>query len=210
MATAPSYDVIVVGGGIAGSSLAGVLARSGLGILVVEKEARFRDRIRGEGTFPWGRADALQLGLGDVLRQAGCVDHRGLQWYEGHRPASIDLYAPHSIDGLSAMGFSHPRLQETLFSWAAAQGATVIRPAKAISASFAGTPSVSVLHDGDQHDYSARLVVGADGKLSAARGWFGPRRCPIPNATGSAGSSSPAFAPTIATPTTSATRARSG
>ena len=179
-------------------------------MLVVEKEARFRDRIRGEGTFPWGRADALQLGLGDVLRQAGCVDHRGLQWYEDHRPASIDLYAPHSIDGLSAMGFSHPHLQEVVLGWAAAQGATVIRPAKAVAASFAGTPSVSVLARWRQHEYSARLVVGADGKLSAARRWFGSGRCPIPSATGSAGSSCPAFAPTTATPTTWATRATSG
>ena len=32
---------------------------------------------------------------------------------------------------------------------------------------------MSVLHDGGQRDYSARLVVGADGKLSGARGWFG-------------------------------------
>ena len=173
MAVARSFDVIVVGGGIAGSSLAGVLARSGLGVLVVEKEAQFRDRIRGEGTFPWGRADALWLGLGDVLRQAGCVDHRGLQWYEDHRPASIDLYAPYSIDGLSAMGFSHPRLQEALLAWAESQGATVVRPAKGVAASVAGTPSVSVQHDGGQHEYSARLVVGADGKLSAARSWFG-------------------------------------
>ncbi len=37
------FDVIVVGGGIAGSALAGVLAQSGLGVLVVEREERFRD-----------------------------------------------------------------------------------------------------------------------------------------------------------------------
>jgi flavin-dependent dehydrogenase len=46
---APSvFDVIIVGGGIAGSTLGGVLARSGLGVLVLEKEERFRDQVRGE------------------------------------------------------------------------------------------------------------------------------------------------------------------
>jgi flavin-dependent dehydrogenase len=50
--TASVFDLIIVGGGIAGSTLGGVLARDGLGVLVVEKEARFRDRIRGAGTWP--------------------------------------------------------------------------------------------------------------------------------------------------------------
>jgi flavin-dependent dehydrogenase len=46
---APSVsDVIIVGGGIAGSTLGGVLARSGLGVLVLEKEERFRDRVRAK------------------------------------------------------------------------------------------------------------------------------------------------------------------
>jgi ribulose 1,5-bisphosphate synthetase/thiazole synthase len=36
MTRTPVFDVIVVGGGIAGSALGGVLARAGLGVLVVE------------------------------------------------------------------------------------------------------------------------------------------------------------------------------
>lgn len=35
---ARTFDVVIAGGGLAGSSLGGVLARSGLGVLVVEKE----------------------------------------------------------------------------------------------------------------------------------------------------------------------------
>ena len=58
-----TYDVIVIGGGIAGSCIAGILARNGHGVLVVEKEATFRDRIRGEGTWPWGVVEARRAGL---------------------------------------------------------------------------------------------------------------------------------------------------
>ncbi len=58
MTAATGYDVIVVGGGIAGSVLAGVLARAGYGVLVLEKETVFRDRVRGETTWPYGVADA--------------------------------------------------------------------------------------------------------------------------------------------------------
>ena len=128
MATGRAFDVIVVGGGISGSTLAGVLARSGLGVLVVEKEARFRDRVRGEATLPWGLADALAMGLGDVLARAGCVELRGLQHYDDRRRSALDIFTTHSIDGLPEIGFSHPGLQEEALTWAEGQGATAIRP----------------------------------------------------------------------------------
>ncbi len=173
MAAGRTYDVIVVGGGIAGSSLGGVLARSGLGVLVVEKEAQFRDRVRGESTYPWGVAEALRAGLGDLLQQAGSVELSAFQPYKDRRPAKTYEWATDSIDQLSEIGFSHPRLQEEAVAWAGAQGATVIRPAKASRSSNDGRRSVAVLHDGRDEEYSGRLIVGADGKQSAVRGWFG-------------------------------------
>jgi 2-polyprenyl-6-methoxyphenol hydroxylase-like FAD-dependent oxidoreductase len=168
-----SFDVIVVGGGIAGSTLAGVLARSGVGVLVVEKEARFRDRIRGEGTYSWGVAEANRANVGTLFQRAGGVELVAYQKYEQQRLASTYRWATDSIDGLPEIGFSHPRLQETAFNWAASQGASVLRPAKAIAASQPGRASVTVLQDGQESEYSARLIVGGDGKLSAVRGWFG-------------------------------------
>jgi 2-polyprenyl-6-methoxyphenol hydroxylase-like FAD-dependent oxidoreductase len=165
--------VIVVGGGIAGSALAGVLARSGLGVLLIEKEPRFRDRVRGESTYPWGVAEALRAGLGDLLEQAGTVELSAFQRYEDRRVASTYVWATDAIDGLSEIGFSHPGLQEAAFTWAASQGATVMRPVKAIAATHGGRPSVIVAHDGRSSEYSARLIVGADGRQSKVRGWLG-------------------------------------
>ncbi len=173
MVTTRSYDVTVVGGGIAGSTLAGVLARTGLGVLILEKEARFRDRVRGEATLPWGRADALAMGLSDIFAQAGSVELRGMQWYEDQHRSSLDVFATDSIDGLSEIGFSHPRLQEVALTWAEGQGATVIRPAKATSATVGTNPSVMAVVDGRESEYRSRLIVGADGKQSMARRWFG-------------------------------------
>ena len=96
-----------------------------------------------------------------------------MQWYEDQHRTSMDTYAPASIDGLSALGFSHPRLQDVALTWAETQGATVIRPAKAVAASVGASVSVTVLADDGPADYRARLVVGADGKLSMTRRWFG-------------------------------------
>ena len=76
------FDVVIAGGGLAGSSLAGVLARGGLGVLVVEKEGGFRDRIRGELAWPWGHAEALRAGLGEPLEQLGVVPLPDIGFYQ--------------------------------------------------------------------------------------------------------------------------------
>ena len=166
------FDVIVVGGGIAGSTLGGVLARAGLGVLVLEKEERFRDRIRGESTWPWRVAEARQAGLTELLEAAGTVKTRALKRYENGQPVET-VWERTDSDDSPGMGFVHPQLQEAAFTWAAAQGATVIRPAKAIGFSHNGKPSLSVAMEGRETDYTARLIVGADGKLSMVRRWTG-------------------------------------
>jgi menaquinone-9 beta-reductase len=168
MALTQAFDVIVVGGGLAGSALAGVLAQAGLGVLVVEREAGFRDRIRGELTWPWGVAEARKLGLEVVLEQAGRVELPAVQFYEDRRVAVTEPF-----EAVPMNGFSHPRLQEALFTWAGVQGATTVRPAKATGFARNGRPTVTVTADGRAVDYTARLVVGADGKLSAVRRWAG-------------------------------------
>jgi 2-polyprenyl-6-methoxyphenol hydroxylase-like FAD-dependent oxidoreductase len=168
-----SFDVIVVGGGMAGGSMAGVLARAGLGVLVVEKEPRFRDRVRGEATLPWGVAAALRVGLGEMLEAGGRRDLPLLQVYEDRRVASSDPWAAESVDGLPQISFLHPSMQEAAFAWAAAGGATALRPAKAVRFEAGVHPRVWVVDAHDERAYTARLVVAADGKQSAARAWTG-------------------------------------
>ena len=63
-------DVVIVGGGIAGSALALVLARQGLEVTVLEQQNQYRDRLRDEVMSPWGVAEAQQLGIMDALRDA--------------------------------------------------------------------------------------------------------------------------------------------
>jgi 2-polyprenyl-6-methoxyphenol hydroxylase-like FAD-dependent oxidoreductase len=170
MANAAHFDVIIVGGGIAGSTLGGVLARGGLGVVVVEKEAQFRDRVRGEFTWPYGVADALAIGLGAVFDQVGCIPMTAIQLYDNQQPSRSRQFASEVVPGI---GFSHPRLQDALIAWAAAQGANLLRPAKATAFTRNGGPTVTVGLEHGEREYRARLVVGADGKLSKTRQWTG-------------------------------------
>ena len=47
-------DVAIVGGGIAGSSLAYALASAGRRVTVLESSVEYEDRVRGETVMPWG------------------------------------------------------------------------------------------------------------------------------------------------------------
>ena len=53
-----TFDVIIIGGGIAGSALAAVLARKGRAVLVLERSTVYRDKVRGEFFHAWGVAEA--------------------------------------------------------------------------------------------------------------------------------------------------------
>ena len=72
-----SVDVVVVGGGIAGSALATVLARDGYEVLVLERQTTYRDKVRGEVLCCWGVAELLALDLEKALLDAGGTTSRG-------------------------------------------------------------------------------------------------------------------------------------
>jgi menaquinone-9 beta-reductase len=67
------YDVVIVGGGIAGGALAAVLARGGVAVAVLERDLVPVDRVRGEFMAHWGVAELQRLGLFDTLAAAGGV-----------------------------------------------------------------------------------------------------------------------------------------
>src|SRR5689334_779556 len=124
-----SLDAIVVGGGMAGSTLAAQLARAGRRVLVLEREARFKDRVRGENMLPWGVAAARRLGVLDALVAAGGRPVPFFNIYAmgeqtEHRPTPQTTPA-----GESLLNIYHPDLQEALLAGAIEAGAEVKRGA---------------------------------------------------------------------------------
>jgi 2-polyprenyl-6-methoxyphenol hydroxylase-like FAD-dependent oxidoreductase len=63
------YDAIIVGGGLAGASLAKSLGEADKSVLVLERELTFKDRVRGEFMCPWGVGEARKLGIYQPLTE---------------------------------------------------------------------------------------------------------------------------------------------
>jgi 2-polyprenyl-6-methoxyphenol hydroxylase-like FAD-dependent oxidoreductase len=166
-------DVVVVGGGIAGSSLAAVLARSGVGVVVLERQTVYRDHVRGEYMQPWGVAEAQALDLCGAFERAGgiyvqrAVPYDEIRSTEAAEAASRDLRILPGVPGALCAG--HPAACEALIQTAEATGALVIRGVDRVRITPGRWAEVRFDVDGAEKRLSCRLVIGADGRASTVR-----------------------------------------
>ena len=169
-----SYEVAIIGGGIAGNALATVLARAGKSVLVLERSKVYRDRVRGEGIQPWGVAEARRLGLHETLIGAGGIHPSRFVGYDETLEAAeaeatalaLDKILP-GVPGI--LGVGHPRACEALSTAAASAGALVVRGVEGADVEFDRAPAVRYSIDGTGHTARCRLVIGAEGRDSAVR-----------------------------------------
>ena len=168
------YDLIIIGGGVGGSALAAGMASAGARTLVVEAERSFRDRVRGEAVMPWGVAEVRLMGLEPVLRKGGANPLPFWDSYQGaDRTGHRDLTRTTLVQE-PVMACYHPSFQTALLDYAEESGAEVWRGARVSGmspASNSSPPTVSVERNGATRQFSARLIVGADGRGSPTRGW---------------------------------------
>jgi 2-polyprenyl-6-methoxyphenol hydroxylase-like FAD-dependent oxidoreductase len=168
-----TYDIITVGGGLGGSTLAKAMAECGARVLVLEQETRFRDRIRGENIWCWGVVELKTLGVYELLRRTCACEIVWSDIYLGPlQIAHRDLLST-TLPQLPDLNFYHPAMQEVLLQAAAEAGAEVRRGARACAVQPGAVPTVTVEHEGRVEELCARLVVCADGRTSLARKWAG-------------------------------------
>lgn len=167
------YDLVTVGGGLAAAALAKAMAERGARVLIVEREREFRDRVRGEALAPWGVAELDALGLLDAVRPAIADELHTFRLFAGGMQVSERPWASTTLPGRNWLAFYHPDVQRISLAAAERAGADVRRGARVTSMRPGRSPGVTVEQDGRGEDISARLVVAADGRGSAARGLAG-------------------------------------
>lgn len=161
-------DVLIVGGGIGGLSLAIGLARAGLHVELVELKDKWA--VYGVGIIQPGNAIRAYhaLGVAERCLSAGFVFRRQRHFDADGRLTGERTMPP--IEGLDLVGhcgIPRPALQDILVSEAAAQGAGLRLGVTVSGLQDAGEEVLVEFSDGSRGRYD--LVVGADGTYSKVR-----------------------------------------
>ncbi len=163
----PRYDVLVVGGGPAGSTIATVLAERGRRVVLVDKDRHPRFHI-GESLLPLNLPLLDRLGVRDAI-ESGSIHKYGVEFVSAFHGKSVtydfsrawDKRFPHAYQ-VRRSTFDHALLQN-----AAAKGAEVVEGWRVTDVEFPadGEPRIEArAEDGAVRRWRAGFVVDASGR----------------------------------------------
>jgi flavin-dependent dehydrogenase len=165
-------DVIVIGGGPAGATLACLMASEGHRVLVFERDIHPRDHV-GESLTPSNNFVLHRIGFLPKMERAGFVHKEGVGWTAPRSPIwkfvairTSDFPAPGAPQTYS-YNVERDEFDTLLFRHAHELGANVFEGVNVRHVLFDGERAVGVraaAGDGWERDLFARVVVDASGR----------------------------------------------
>lgn len=159
------YDVIIAGGGPAGSSTAIHLASMGVRVLLAEQKTFPRPKLCGEFISPECTSHFERLGVAKQMRSTGPASLTETVFYS-RNGANVRVPSHWFGNGGIALGLSRAEMDERLLRRAAEAGVTVLEDAHVIRLLFDKDRVVgaTLKQCGKEKTYQSHLTIDATGR----------------------------------------------
>ncbi len=174
------YDVVVIGGGPAGSTTAALIADAGRKVLLLDREKFPRFRL-GESLMPATYWTLERLGVLDKMRCSDFPNKHSVQFFSKTGKSAAPYYFSNVDPHESSQTWQVDRLEfdHMLFRNAADKGADTFEEVRVHDVLFDGDRAVGVdaeLADGERREIAAKVVVDATGQSALIARKFQLRR----------------------------------
>ena len=178
-------EILVVGGGPAGSTAAALLAARGRDVLCLEREAHPRFHI-GESLLPRNLDILDRLGIHEAVRQMGVLKP-GAEFVSDETGARVAFPFRFASGGRHTHAYQVARadFDTLLFATAAKAGAAVEERTRVVDLSFANPQRVvaTIEEGGARREIGARYVLDASGRDALMAGKLGTKQANKQNNT---------------------------
>ncbi|OUL27213.1 monooxygenase [Nostoc sp. RF31YmG] len=161
-------QVVIVGAGPTGATLALLLVKRGIEVKLIEASRNFRRVFRGEGLMPSGINALEQMGLLPILER---IPHRALDAWEIliNNRSLFRVDEPIEDGGCPTTLVSQPALLQALLEEASTYPNFEFVQSEPVQDLLWRNQRVSGVKLGEERSISADLVIGADGRNSIVR-----------------------------------------
>lgn len=162
------YDVIIIGGGPAGSTAGALLAEKGRTVIILEKEKFPRYHV-GESLMPFCYFTFERLGIVDALNERAYTKKHSVQFVSSDGKMSAPFYFSQHLDHPAATTWQVNRAEfdELMLDNARAKGAEVREETQVVDFLYEGERVVGVTvktKDGQSYELRASITVDATGR----------------------------------------------